>query len=135
MALKPSIDPATFIADAAKVTSVYGAWPTFHDAELMELELKRDGCLLLVRLWTFQVDRQQVDAHGYFKKIDQCVITFRFANIENLSIEGFNHQNVLADIVFEPVEDGIRVNMEGTFGANIAFQCSIVTVEGVVRCD
>jgi len=67
------------------------------------------------------------------KKTNQSVITFRFANVENLSIEGFNHQNVLADIVFEPVEDSIRVKMEGTFGANIAFRCSTVTVQDVVR--
>ena len=130
MALKPASDPATFIVDATKVVSIYGV-STFHDAEILELELNREGPLLLVRLWTFKLDRQQVDGSGYFKRTDHCQITFRFASINDLSIQGFNHQNVLSGIIFELIDDGIRVNMEGTFGAQITFRCSKLTVEHV----
>src|SRR5689334_4858170 len=103
-------DPSALIANAERVTSVYGGWPNFHDAEVLSLALDREGPSLVTRIWTFQVDRNELDSQGCYKRRKYSVITFRFAGVEDLVIEGFNIQNVLSAIIFEPSDKGLRVN-------------------------
>jgi len=134
MSLNPTLDPI-FIVNAAKVTSIYGGWPTFHDSEVLSVAIDREGPTLTVRVWTFKVHRNETDARGYYKMSDRSVVLFRFLNFEELSIEGFNIQNVLSAIVFERIDQGVRVNMDGIFGASITFRCATVIVDEVERCE
>jgi hypothetical protein len=43
----------------------------------------------------------------------------------------FNHQNVLAGTYFDEEREGIKVTLDGIFGADLAFRCSGVTVDEV----
>ena len=99
-------DPSAFVANTAKVISIYGGWPTFHDAEVLSLSLDRGDLpkiepSMVVRVWTFKVHRDQIDSNGYYRRTDYSIVTLRFNRPDDLSIEGFNHQNVLAQITFE----------------------------------
>ena len=46
-------------------------------------------------------------------------------------IEDFNHQNVLAGIVFREVGAMVEVKLEGLFGINATLVCSRVCVERI----
>jgi hypothetical protein len=129
------IDPAKFITNAERITSVYGEWPRFHDAEIVSVELSREEPSLIAHIKTFRVHRDQLDEGRFYRRTDFCIVALRFTKIADLHIDGFNHQNVLADIVFENSNGGVLVNMEGIFGATITFRCSKVSVDEVLRCD
>ena len=132
MTLNSAAYPA-WIANANKVISLYGEWPSFHDSEVVSLSLDREGPSLTARVSLCKVHHSEVDARGHFRTTDHSVITFRFVGIEELSIEGFNHQNVLSAILFEQVNGRVRVNMDGIFGATVQFQCAAAFVEDVSR--
>ncbi len=86
---------------------------------------------MVVRVWTFKVHRDQTDSNGYYKRTDFSIVTFRFDRPDELNIEGFNHQNVLAQIVFEFIDGIVHVTMFGIYGVHADFHCSTVSVEAV----
>jgi hypothetical protein len=129
-------DPAEFIVNAEKVSSIFGEWPTFHDAEVLTLILNRGmphdfKTSMLVRVWTFKVHRDQTDSKGYYKTTDHSIVTFRFDEPDELNLQGFNHQNVLFDITFKLVDTMVDVTFEGIYGVHTTFRCQKVTVEAV----
>jgi len=124
------------VANAEKVTAIYGTWPTFHDAEVLSLHLDRGVIptiepFMLVRVWTFKVHRDQIDSHGYYRRADYSIVTFRFDRPDELSIDGFNHQNVLSCIDLKLVDGIVHVVIDGIFGIHAAFRCSRVSVDAV----
>src|ERR1700722_7818028 len=119
-----SQDLADFIVDAETLCSLYGSWPTFHDAEVLSLALDR-GTLpnrepsLVIRLWTSHFNN----------RFTHSVATLRFDNPKDLIIEDFNHQNVLMGIDFKPIGDMVHVKLDGIFGVDAAYRCRKVRVE------
>ena len=131
-----SHDPSAFVANTAKVIAIYGGWPTFHDAEVVSLSLDRGNFSdiepsMVVRVWTFKVHRDQTDSNGYYRTTDYSIVTFRFNCPDEWSVEGFNHQNVLAEITFEFIDGLVHVTMCGLYGIHAAFRCSSASVEAV----
>ena len=129
-------DPAEFIVNAEKVCSIFGKWPTFHDAEVLTLVLDigtppKLAPSMVIRVWTFKVHRDETDSNGYYKTTDHSIVTFRFDEPDELAIEGFNHQNVLFDITFTLVDNLVHVTLESTYGVHATFRCQKVTVEAV----
>jgi len=119
--------PETFIARADLVISRFGEWPGFHDAEVMKLELHREGRILLLELKAFQM-LKETDEKGYFKIQNLSLITFRFAGIEDLRLEGFNGQNAIFGLNFERDGVKIRVSLEPAHGLGGEFLCETVEV-------
>ncbi len=60
---------------------------------------------MVIRVWTFKVHRDQTDSKGYYQATDHSIVTFRFDEPDELVIEGFNHQNVLAGIYFKLIDE------------------------------
>ncbi len=86
---------------------------------------------MVVRVWTFKVHRGETDSKGLGKTSDHSIVTFRFEEPEDLVIEDFNHQNVLAGMYFKLIDSVVHVELEGIFGVNASFRCQKVTVEAV----
>jgi hypothetical protein len=86
-----------------------------------------------MRISYHETHRDKVDERGFYQISNHCIVTRRFDKIRELSIDDFNHQNVLAGIVFQMMEDTLHVTVEGIFGLAARFQCSQATVEGVTR--
>ncbi len=133
MTSKPTIDPSQLIANADRLTSITGTWPSFHDAEVQSLSLDREGPTLFVRIFCFELDRSETDSSGCFKRSAHCLVTFRFSRVEDLRADGFNHQNVLSSILFNEAAGGLQVTLEGIFGLTATFRCSEASVEEVIR--
>ena len=112
---------------------IYGTWPSFHDAEIHELKLSRSkdkpNPSLELIINVFQ-STPEIDEKGYYKKINNCLVTLRFDNIEDLKLEGFNHQNVLWELdIKEAQKDSlIQVTMETSYGCWGEFLCKEVIV-------
>ena len=105
---------APSIPGADSVTEWFGRWPTFHDAEVLELTLRRKGRSWL-RLRSFRMT-QEVDAAGYFVLDRHAAITFWFDNVLDVELADFSAQNVIFGLTCEPKEKGFRVTMAPCFG-------------------
>ena len=118
------------IKDSAKLTSFFGEWPSFHDAEILKVEMERNQqTMLTLKIFAFKTNRKETDEKGYFKRTNKCVVTLRFHKITDVLLEGFNQQNVVADIVFQKRgEQRIAVLIEGIYGLYGKFLCESAEV-------
>ena len=135
-------DPAHLIEGSEKLTTVFGYWPSFHDAEVIEFNLWRGeidtdaGKYIFptlttkVHLWEMT---SEVDARGYYVLRHHTLATLRFHDIAEFQMDGFNHQNAIQglSIVVEEREAStpfIRVEFEPAFGVGCAFRCTRMEV-------
>jgi hypothetical protein len=127
------------IANEEQITRHFGGWPSFHDAEVISIETQRGEApgeyadlfaSIHVRRYTpANIGTAQFE----MEKTHDALISLRFRNISELSLSGFNNQNVIDDLVF--LEEGgvVRVTFESIFGVGCAFSCEQVGVVAVVN--
>jgi hypothetical protein len=109
------------------LAAAFGGWPSFHDAEVLQVELDRRGPDMLLGLYTFRAG-PGVDERGAYAKSNELRVDFRFRSISELHIEEFNEQNVLAYIHFERDESLIRVELQGLYGLSGRLLCEGIQV-------
>jgi hypothetical protein len=117
------------INGADAVIEWFGRWPSFHDAEVIEFRLLRDGLSrLAVHAWR---TLPEVDADGYYKLDKHAVITFLISNIKDLELAGedFNRQNVLRGLTLENADGRIKIQLWPSYGIGGYIVAGIVTVE------
>ena len=119
-----------FIKNVQALISIFGRWPSFHDAEVCRLRLDRDGTCLEMEVYIFAVGRA-IDERGHYKRSNESLLTLRFCEIEDVHLEGFNHQNVIASLTLRK-DQRIDVELESIFGLGGKFSCGAVEVVKVV---
>jgi hypothetical protein len=143
----------SLIQGSEKLTSVFDGWPSFHDAEVVDLhiwrgEVKRgdwdDSNVFPVLTITVRIlEATQPDATG---DPDRDVLaTFRFHDVDDLILQGFNHQNAILGITVSLLARGkfvtgeelppyLIVKFEPAFGIATSFRCSRVEILNAARC-
>ena len=81
---------STAIKGAEHLISVFGKWPSFHDAEVLTVTLNRDLPSLVLQIFIFETTRE-VDRRGCYKRDKQRIVTLWFHDVQDLVLEGFNH--------------------------------------------
>ena len=141
----PSIE--SFIQASQKLTAIFGYWPDFHDAEITEVHLDRGGSqpfqkrqpVLTVKLHTWQ-GTKEVDKHGFYVRRHHTLATLRFHDVDEFSMEGFNQQNVISELLIEQQErtDGpspfFAVKFWPSYGMGAVFRCVRVEVVDAIPC-
>ncbi len=133
----------SLVQGSEKLLAIFGRWPSFHDAEVMEIRLarkpkesggKRDrGVELFARIHTWEMTNE-VDSSGYYVLKNHTLVTFRFSGVEELKLEGFNHQNVIFGLTIQPKENSdvgsskFHVEFHPNFGVDAIFDCSAIEV-------
>ena len=94
----------TRIEGSEKLIGIFGYWPSFHDAEVLELHFWRgdvnpDGeryifPVLTVKLHLWEITND-VDGRGYLGTRYHTLSTIRFHDVYKCRMEGFNHQNAI----------------------------------------
>jgi hypothetical protein len=85
----------------------FGGWPSFHDAEILNLELDRSGPTVLLHTLTFTSgggNSQARNASDEMAERQHYKVTFRFDVVDNFVLEDFNHQNVIWGLAFKQVD-------------------------------
>ena len=83
----------------------FGCWPSFHDAELLEIHLARKGqSHLVVRL---------AENPSYKNRAD---LKFILNNVSDLELEDFSSQNVLFDMHLEESEGRWKLLLSPSYG-------------------
>lgn len=136
------MQPVVEIENSNLVLEWFGFWPSFHDSEVISINLHRSlrgeekGPILSVCLYTFQMTSELVE-NSFYKLIKNCVIELEFESIDSLEIEGFNHQNALDCIEFSETKNllgssVISVVFNSAYGVGFDFICSKVRVVSLI---
>jgi hypothetical protein len=110
-----------------EVVEWFGRWPSFHDAEVLSIELdRRTGTR--VEIYAFE-RAPEVDSTGHYGISRHAVVTFTLNGfpmdadgVVNTRIEYFNHQNVLFGVAVESLPGGYALALDGVFGVS-AYIC------------
>lgn len=142
---------ASPITGSEKLTNIFGYWPSFHDAEVLELHLWRGYVepdknsyifpVLTLRVHVWEMTKE-VDEHGFFVLRHHTLVTLRFRDVEDLKMDGFNHQNAIFALSIAQRERASNaspyfdVELEQSFGVGSTFKClGIQVVEAVAWND
>ncbi|MCG7979778.1 MAG: immunity 50 family protein [Candidatus Thiodiazotropha endolucinida] len=129
------------IVQAEIVEDEYGEWPSFHDAEIIKITLKRGEkpgkyANLAADINLYYTKSINVGTSLYETiKLKDNVISFEFYGVDNLNLEGFNHQNVIDELHVKEGKNGYSVEFESIFGVQASFQCEDIAVLGMVSKD
>ena len=135
------MNPIDEVVGAERLTEIFGAWPSFHDAEILEVRFARlgqnehEGPALEIVFHLFKGERDDSRASGV-RWYDHTQATFRFSNVCELALEGFNSQNAILDLLIEktgphPLAPGlpaIRVTLQPAYGLGGSFVCSAIEI-------
>jgi hypothetical protein len=100
---------------ANQIEEWFGYWPSFHDAEVLKLDLRRspEPSSLVLDVWR---TRDDVGVDGSFQRDRFAEVRIIFSDILLLEISEWNHQNVLAHLDVSEIADGILVVLSSSFG-------------------
>src|SRR5262245_28708580 len=106
-----------------KLLAIFGYWPTFHAVEVVSKRLDRAGFgsphgpTLYADVHTLAGKRDPADQKQFtFEK--HSIVGFRFEDVCDLDLDGFNHQNAILGLEF--VEQA-RPDMPGVSGFRVTF--------------
>jgi hypothetical protein len=128
----------TLVLNSKQVESIYGYWPSFHDAEILSVLLTRNtessrkyaNAVIDLNYWETKAINEGTSALDYV--LDKnMVISLEFGELSSSSIEGFNHQNVIDELIIKESANGIVAEFITIHGAAIAISCKSVAVLGV----
>lgn len=146
--MSSQLDPTDVVKGYRKLTEIYGRWPSFHDAEVLNMSLERrgrdewEGPVFRASVHIFEGVRDEEDSKG-IKYINHAIVTFRFATVVDLSLGNFNQQNAIMDLVFEagsPRSKDVmwggpayQITFESSFGVSCSFVCSSVEIDSIEK--
>jgi hypothetical protein len=136
-------DPQKLIKGSERLTDVFGYWPSFHDAEVIEFSLWRGDVDPEAGRYTFPVLTTkihlwelttEIGPSGHYVLRHHTLTTLRFHGVDELRMEGFNHQNAIfgLSITTEEREGSLEpillVEFEPAFGITSTFRCTSIEV-------
>jgi hypothetical protein len=135
----------TNIADEIKqsnlLVDIFGRWPSFHDAEVISIELFRDPSKvsepnLRAKIHVFEMT-PEVDDRGFYVLKNHVLVTFLFRGIDENTVKEFNQQNVLWELAIVDISSRqlerlrFEIHFASSFGVEAEFKCRSVEVETV----
>ena len=92
----------SLIQSSQKLTAFFGGWPSFHDAEVVDLHFWRGDIkqgdwddsnifpVLTIKVHVLEATQQSATHAG-----NDILATLRFHDVNDFKMEGFNHQNAI----------------------------------------
>jgi hypothetical protein len=126
------------IIGSEKLIAIHGCWPSFHDAEVLELGLSRGD--IPAEVWVLPSITARIHVMIESPKSQHTLTTIRFDDIREVNIGGFNHQNAILglDISRSPEsssnEGAFSVEFRPAFGLAASFRCTAIQVVEADHC-
>ena len=129
-----------------KLTSIFGGWPSFHDAEVLWFRLDRRstgagyGPTVDVMVHLFEMTNE-VGVDGYLVLRNHVLAHFEFREAVEIHLSDFGYQNALWDLSIIDIRDrqmeriDFQVAFVPSFGIEASFQCHEIEVLSVMPCD
>lgn len=118
------------------VISHFGFWPTFEDFEIFSITLERAPWPVTAMndlravFSGFDINKKHTDPER-----KQALIEIQFAEVANLKIDGFNHQNPITGLSIKEISGDYKFQIEwgGTFMRHeVSFICNHISVLRVI---
>lgn len=119
------------VSGGAELLRWFGRVPSFHDAEILSLDLRRKGqSTLRLHGW---VMRDEASQDGFMVLDRHAIVTFTLDGMMDLQLDGFNIQNVIdglilrhapdrperrGHLVLDPLPHDIEIELEPCYGLN-----------------
>ena len=108
------MNAALEIPGADDVVAWFGDWPSFHDAEILELHLNRSGkSWISLHAWRTTGDK---DAKGFYVQDKHAIVTFDLEKVQDLDLADFSPQNVISCLDVERMDRGFLLSMGPCYG-------------------
>ncbi len=124
-----------WVSGSAKLIAIFGAWPSFHDFEVLKIELARDaGKVFTQPVMVVTIHAFDISKPLHSREHKDTRIALRFSGVEDLKLDQFDHQNAIADLVISP-EHSERLKQQifrVTFLPGTGFECKFTCREIVV---
>lgn len=132
--------PPSGVENIDAVLSALGRWPTFHDAEVISLNLRRStggtGADLLLDVHVRDyAPRNEGTTQFEMACTASALIGLCFLDVADVKIEEFNGQNVIHSLHFRNSNDGYDVKVESSYGLAGSWQCKRVQVTRIETLD
>jgi hypothetical protein len=144
-------EPESLVENSEKLTSIFGYWPSFHDAAVMELHLWRGDLdpdrdryvfpVLTVKLHLWELTKE-TDARGHLLRRNHTLTTLRFHHLEeDMKLNGFSYLNELFELTITRQErdDGpspfLAVEFKPSLGVGAAFNCRRAELLDALPCN
>lgn len=142
----------SLIQDSQKLTAMFGGWPSFHDAEVIDLHFWRGDIKLgdwddrnVFPVLTIKVQVLEATQPGATHAGHDVLATLRFHDVDDFKMEGFNHENAILKLSIIVQERGtftngerlpphLVVEFQRAFGMSASFRCFRIEVVDAVRC-
>ena len=139
-----------FIVSSKKLTDVFGYWPSFHDAEVLELNFWRGDVEPEVDRYVFPVLKVvlhlwemtgETDPQGFLVRRHHTLATLSFSDVDEFRMEGFNHQNAILglSIIRQERSQGpspvFAIHFDPAHGMGASFICSRIEVVEAIPCS
>ena len=96
------------------VISHFGEWPSFHDAEIVEVHLHRkDASWIKINAWHMT---NKINEKGHYIKDKHATVIFNFKDIIDIELVDFSHQNVISSLDIEQVKEGYKLILWPCYG-------------------
>jgi hypothetical protein len=130
-----AMDCSKDIENAGALVKVFGEWPSFHDAEVLEVLLRRGpgGPSLECLLHVFATTRD-VDERGSYVTLNHTLVRIRFGNLRLYELKWFNHQNAIDELDVRLSTEGqgrFTVYLPSNWGCEAHFACDTAAVVSV----
>ena len=133
------------IGNSNSLTDIFGCWPSFHDAEVISIELQRaQGGLseptLTAKIYLFEMT-SKVDERGCYVLKNHTIVTFSFKGIDESCLKWFNQQNSLWELAILDISSRqleklkFQVHFSSSFGVEAEFKCRAIEILSADRTD
>jgi len=134
------MDSYTAIRNHEALVRFFGKWPSFDDFEVVSMLLKRsedDEEFWPTLTVTFLGFRHDVPVESPVR--NNCIVVLRFGGLENMAVNGFNHQNAINGLVIKAnwserrKRDMFTVDLIQGFGVGAKFDCVEIDLVSVTQ--
>ena len=121
------------------VFKIYEKWPSFHDAEIISLNLDRAksegsyGPTVIVEIHYFEITNEVVNNH--YKTVKHNIIKLSFYDVVEFELDhGFGQQNPLSGITIIDIRRDqlenihYKVSFDAHMNCDLRFKCSTIKV-------
>ena len=124
MSEEPAVNNCVELIEGFRaIRDYFGRFPCFHDAEIVEIHLNREG-LSWLRVYT--------GVDGFHPKQKPGTVVFHLNEVLNLELWDCSCQNVVSLIHFEKTEKGIKMSLGPCYGMAGWIEASSISAELII---
>lgn len=117
----------TIISGWAEVVEWFGYSPNFHDAEVVSIDLRREPDASVVRVHAWRTN-DDFTADGHFRQERHALVSFTLRGIQSMKLIGWNHQNVLAELMVEQSEHSFILGLPEIYGVDGSITANEISI-------